>query len=114
MTHVPDEAITAIDALGRGVLSGEPSPVSARLRSDLRLQIPIDADRLATGRTQVAYLIDHVRAEDTIREYGPYVESYVTGVDQQLTGWGLEPPSAYDFAGAREDWHLFTGTLRLI
>jgi|APHM01.1.fsa_nt_gi hypothetical protein len=114
MNHLPDEAVTAIDAFGRGILSGDPQAVSARLRSDLRVHIPCDTARLAAGETRVEYQIDHHQTNELIRGYGSFVETYVDSVEKQLEAWGLDLPSAYEYAGKRDDWHVYTGELGLV
>ncbi len=113
MNHVPDEAVTAIDAFGRGILTGDSHPVSARLRSDLRVHIPCDAAKLAAGETRLEYQIDRDQTPDMIRGYGSFVETYVNGVETQLENWGIDLPPGYEYAGKRDGWRLYTGRVEL-
>ncbi len=111
--HVPDEALSRIDDLGEGALTGDPRPVEARLRSDLRLEIPCDEAALAAGETTIAFLFDHARQEATLREYNPFVVTVVDGVEARLREWGMVPPDAYEHRGTAEGWHRYAGVLTL-
>lgn len=113
MNHVPDAALAAIDDLGEGLLVGEPRPVDARLRSDLRLMIPVVAAALASRRTTVAFRIEHGRREETLGGYGPFVGTVVDGVERRLREWGIEPPATYDYRDTADGWHRYAGEARL-
>jgi hypothetical protein len=113
VNHVPDEALSAIDGFGEGLLVGEPRPVSARLRSDLRLRIPCDRAALDAGETAIEFRLDHGRTEPTLGAYGPFVGTVVEGVERRLREWGIDPPAAYEYDGTEEGRHRYAGRLRL-
>ncbi len=117
MNHVPDDALAAIDALGEGLLVGEARPVDERLRSDLRVAIPLDEAALDRGRVAVAFRVRHATRHDRLADYGPFVGTVVEGVETRLREWGVTPPSAYDHV-ADEDgpdgtWRRYAGDARL-
>jgi len=114
MNHVPDEALAAIDDLGRGLLVGDPRPVEASLRSDLRLSIPVDADALRAGETPVAFHLRHTRGHDHLRAHGSFVATVVDGVETRLREWGVEPPERYEHdRDVDGDWRVYDGEARL-
>lgn len=113
VNHVPDDALTAIDRFGEGLLVGEPEPVRARLRSDLRLVLPCTAASMDTGETTAQFRIDHTRTESTLRGYGSFVETIVDGIDERLRSWGVEPPDAYEYSGTDDGRYVYAGRLRL-
>lgn len=115
MNHVPDEALAAVDNLGEGLLVGEARPVRCRLRSDLRLVIPLGDDAIADGATRVEFHIEHTRPHERLAAYGSFVETVVEGVESRLREWGVDPPERYDHdpgAGA-EGWLVYAGRVRL-
>jgi hypothetical protein len=112
MNHVPDEVLAAIDDLGWGVLEDEPTTVDERLRSDLWVRIDCDRAALDSGRADVAFRLDHGSAAATLRDHGSYVRTIADGVDSQLRGWGLDPPTAYTHRATEGDWQVYDGTLR--
>lgn len=114
MNHVPDDALAALDALGRGALEDEPRPVRARLRSDLRLRVPCDDDALRAGATRIEFRVDHTRREDRLRGYGSYVETIVDGVEQRLRAWGFTPPDTYEYREGEDGWYRYAGELELL
>jgi len=117
MNHVPDDALTAIDALGEGLLVGEARPVDAALRGDLRLLVPVDDDALAAGRTPVEFHLAHVRRHDRLRAHGSFVATVVDGVERRLREWGVDPPDRYvherDEQGDGRTWRVYVGAARL-
>ena len=113
MNHVPDAALAAIDDLGEALLVGEARPVEARLRSDLRLSVPVDDAALAAGTTTVAFRIEHGRREERLREHGPFVGTVVDGVESRLREWGVQPPPAYAYSDTADGWHRYAGEARL-
>lgn len=113
MNHVPDRALAAIDAFGEGLLVGEARPVDARLRSDLRLVIDLDAAALAAGTATVAFRIEHGRREPEIAAYGSFVVTILEGVERRLREWGVQPPASYDYRDTADGWHRYAGAATL-
>lgn len=113
MNHVPDEAVTAIENFGEGLLFDDPRPVRERLRSDLRLRIPCDAAAVAAGETTVEFRIEHTRTEPTLRAYGSFVETVVDGVETVLREWGVTLPEQYEYTKSADGEHRYTGTIIL-
>lgn len=113
MNHVPDAALAAIDDLGEGLLVGEARPVETRLRSDLRLSVPVDDSALAAGTVAVAFRIEHGRREDRLGGYGPFVDTVVDGVERRLREWGVQPPAEYPYRDTADGWHRYAGEARL-
>jgi len=119
--HVPGEALAAIDELGEGLLVGEPRPVETRLRSDLRLAIPVDDAALRAGETRVEFHLQHAQVHDHLRAHGSFVATVVDGVERRLREWGIDPPERYayrrDLADgdrpASETWRVYAGEARL-
>lgn len=109
--HVPDEALAALDAFGRGHLEGSPPPVRERLRSDLRLAI--DPPATPGDDAVCRFLTAHTRRPATLRGRGSYVRTIVDGVDDRLRAWGVEPPAAYEYADTENGVHEYAGRLRL-
>lgn len=127
MNHVPDEAVAALDAFGRGILEGEPPPVHERLRSDLRVRI-VPGERARSGpdassdRSEVPsdravarcrFLTDHTQTPATLRGRGSYVTTIVDAIDERLVAWGVRPPDAYRYVESRGGTHVYEGTLEL-
>lgn len=117
MNHVPDDALDAVEALGEGLLVGEARPVDTRLRSDLRLRIPITDDDVAAGRTTVAFHLEHTQRHEHLLAHGDFVATVVDGVETTLREWGIDPPERYahhrDERRASETWRVYAGTARL-
>lgn len=113
MNHVPDEALTAIDRLGEGLLLGSANPVQERLRSDLQLEIPCTVADIEAGWTAARFRIAHTRTELTLRGYGSFVETVVDGIDSRLMSWGIEPPNGYEYAGDDGGRNIYRGRLEL-
>lgn len=110
VNHVPDDVVTALDGFGEGHLRGNPSPVSERLRLDLRLRItPLDDDSTALCRFETK----HTRTPEVLRDRGSFLATYVDGVDDRLRAWGIDPPDAYEYVDTVDGWHRYAGTLRL-
>jgi hypothetical protein len=109
VNHVPDDALAALDAFGEGHLRGDPPPVRERLRSDLRLRI----ERVDEGTARCRFETRHARAPPNLRDRGPFLATYVDGVDDRLRAWGIEPPDAYEYVETVDGWHRYAGTLRL-
>lgn len=110
VNHVPDDAITAIDAFGEGILRGDAPTVRERLRSDLRLRVELAGDdRTARCRFET----EHGRAPPTLRERGSFLTTYVDGVDERLGEWGIDPPDEYTYVETVDGTHRYEGTLRL-
>lgn len=127
MNHVPDEAVTALDAFGRGVLEGDPSPVRERLRSDLRLRI-VSGERGRPGEAKASgsddpvsdaatarcrFLTEHTQTPATLRGRGSYVTTIVDAIDERLVAWGVRPPDRYRYVESRGETHVYEGTLEL-
>jgi hypothetical protein len=120
MNHVPDTAVAAIDALGEGLLVGEPRPVNVALREDLRLVIPVDDAALDAGHAPVEFHLAHTEDRERLRAHGSFVATVADGVETRLRGWGIDPPGRYartrDRAGEPGDgdtWRVYAGTARL-
>jgi hypothetical protein len=115
VNHVPNEALAALDEFGRGHLEGRTVRVTERLRSDLRLVVePVGDDAQAVAETATCrFLTRHTQRPPRLRDRGSYVRTIVDGVDARLVAWGIEPPSAYEYADTDGDWHRYEGRLRL-
>ncbi len=116
MNHVPDEVLSAIDDLGEGLLVGDPRPVEASLRSDLRLSVPVDDDALRAGETPVEFHLQHTRVHDHLRAHGSFVATVVDGVERRLRAWGVEPPERYGYdrdLADGGDWRVYAGQATL-
>jgi hypothetical protein len=113
VNHVPERALAAIDDLGEGLLVGEPRPVDARLRSDLRLVIAPDEAALAAGTATVEFRIEHGRREPDIGAYGSFVSTVVEGIERRLREWGVQPPATYDYRDTADGWHRYAGAATL-
>ena len=111
--HVPDEALAALDAFGRGHLEGSPPAVRERLRGDLRLAVDPPAEGGSGVIADCRFHTTHSRRPATLRERGSYVRTIVDGVDDRLRAWGVRPPAAYEYAGTDDGVHEYAGRLRL-
>lgn len=109
VNHVPDEVLAAIDRLGEGLLTGEVVPLDGRLRSDLRVRVPLDRAALDAGTVRVTFHYDVAGTEDRLRGHGPFVETVVDGVEDRLRRWGVRPPDTYRFAGRPEKRAVYAG-----
>lgn len=112
MNHVPDAVLSDIDDLGEGLLVGDPRPVAASLRSDLRLSIPVDDEALQAGTAAVEFHLRHTRVHDHLRAHGSFVATVVDGVEARLREWGVEPPERYEYDRdlVEEDtWRVYAG-----
>jgi hypothetical protein len=109
MNHVPDDALDAIDDLGRALLVGDPKEVDERLRSDLRLRIDCDRAGLPAGTVRVAFRLEHGSPEATLRDHGPFLETIVDGVETRLRVWGIDPPEAYTHRETDGEWQVYAG-----
>ena len=113
MNHVPNEALAAIDGLGRSVLLGDPRTVEQRLRTDLRIRIVCDQAAIESGTAAIAFRIEHTTHAGTLRGHGSYVETIVDNVEARLRAWGLDPPKAYEYRRTEDGWHVYGGPLGL-
>lgn len=113
MNHVPDDALAAIDELGRGLLAAEPTTIDERLRSDLRLRIDCDRTALDAGTATVTFRLEHTSSAETLRDHGPYVCTIVDAVDSRLRAWGVDPPVAYAHRATKDGRQVYGGTLGL-
>lgn len=111
--HVPDDALAALDELGRGLLVDDPAAVRERLRSDLRVRIDCDRTALDTGAAAIAFRLEHTSSAGALRDHGPYVCTIVDSIDRRLGKWGIDPPAAYTYRATEQGWHVYDGTLRL-
>ncbi|MEZ3117760.1 hypothetical protein RYH80_17725 [Halobaculum sp. MBLA0147] len=134
MNHVPDEAVAALDAFGRGILEGDPPPVRERLRSDLRVRIvpgergraseavssgsrepasETDEPASAAATARCRFLTEHTQTPATLRGRGSYVTTIVDAIDERLVAWGVRPPGEYRYVESRGETHVYEGTLEL-
>jgi len=109
MNHVPDDVLDALDEYGQAILTGSPSGVSGRLRTDLRLQI----DAPSNGTARCRYEHDHTNPSETLRAHGSYVTTIADNVDDRLRSWGIEPPPAYEHTESVDGIHRYEGHLQL-
>jgi hypothetical protein len=119
MNHVPDAALSALDAFGRGLLVGAVRRVDERLRTDLRLTVEPpcangDGPRPAAGDAvaRCRYRTDHTTAPPALRDRGPFVATIVDNVDDRLRSWGVDPPPAYEHVESVDNVHRYAGVLR--
>lgn len=91
MNHVPDAVLARLDALGRATLHGESCRIAAGLRRDLRVHVAYDGGR----EPFVVRLCHRGDRQPRIRDHGPWLSTYVDGVDRRLADWGVRTPTAY-------------------
>lgn len=113
VNHVPDEVLAALDELGEGLLLGDPTVVSERLRSDLWLRVECDRAALEGGTTPVIFRLEHTTATDTLAGHGSFVGTIVDGVESRLRKWGVDPPERYPHHATEDGWQVYRGVARL-
>lgn len=112
MNHVPDDVLTAIEELGRGVLVDEPTVLDERLRSNFRICINCDRAALDTGAATITFRLEHTTPAVKLRDHGSFVCTIVDNVESSLRDWGFDPPTAYTHRTTEDGWQVYDGTLR--
>lgn len=109
MNHVPDEALAAIDDLGRAVLMDDPITLDQRLRGDFRVRIDCDRAALDAGAASVTFRLERGTPAPTLRDHGSFVATVVDGIDSRFRAWGIEPPDVYAHQNTDDGWQVYAG-----
>jgi len=102
-----------MERFGEAVLRGEGGALGVDLRSDVRLRMDWTPADLDEGAVRLEVLVEHDHPPDSLRGFGPFVETRLDGVEATLREWGVTPPDDYDRVGTEGYRALYAGTLRL-
>lgn len=96
VNHVPDAVTAAMARFGEAILADEPGSVDVALKSDVRVRIDWDRGDLARGATRIEFVVDHPNPADSLRGFGPFLDTRVDGVEATLAEWGVRTPDDYE------------------
>jgi hypothetical protein len=120
VNHVPDEVTAAMERFGEAILADEPGSVDVALKSDVRVRIDWDRDDLVAGTAWIEFVVDHPNPADSLRGFGPFLDTRVDGVETTLAEWGVRTPDDYervpgaDPADSDGDGATYAGRLRFV